>query len=346
MVKKNKQTFLRRFFDFLILPILLVALWLLVSLLFDRDSTFLTIIFNHNQSDFISVKDTKLLAGQKVIGKFIAKENNLGIIAVRFNTYKQINDDVLIFRLKQANAKNWYYTAKYKVNQFQPNQLFTFGFPVIADAKNKQYVFEIESTIGKKGNAVSVSYDEPVYVTKYKFTRSELTNNKIKLVVFLVEKTFTSFQRLNFIIASLTYIVPLIIIYLLWLHTHGQFAIRNYYIFYIFCILSLLNIIFFDLQLNLILLVLLGLWIFIIKIYKLDHSVSFLGMVVCLGIIIVLMMMNLEKIAEGFAIWAYLFLLCGTLQIALETIQPSMKRITYTVFFKKIWQSIRYKARL
>jgi hypothetical protein len=110
---------------------------------------------------------TQLKTDDLVRGSFTAKYDNLGWVGVRFTTHFRINEDTLIFRIRNLDDQHWMYQNKYKTDQFQPNQIFPFGFPTIPNSKDKTYVFEIETIDGSEGNGVSINTQFPIAVASY-----------------------------------------------------------------------------------------------------------------------------------------------------------------------------------
>jgi hypothetical protein len=106
---------------------------------------------NHSQA-----KPTRILKGEVYQQSFLSTTDSFGIIAVKFSNNDKINQDVLTFRIKEENDKDWFYENRYKTDQFQNNQFFTFGFPKIDNAQGKTFVFEIESLAGTEDDSVSV----------------------------------------------------------------------------------------------------------------------------------------------------------------------------------------------
>lgn len=122
----------------------------------------------------------RILKGDIYRQTFVSQSDDFGIVAVRFSNNNKINDDYLIFRIKEERQPGWYYENKYKVDQFQDGQFFTFGFPVITNAHGKNFVFEIESMRGAEENSVSV------YLTKEdNYAKGEAFKNDERLGVDL-----------------------------------------------------------------------------------------------------------------------------------------------------------------
>ncbi|MFH1832997.1 MAG: hypothetical protein ABH816_02410 [Candidatus Levyibacteriota bacterium] len=144
---------------------------------------------NYSKQSIVNFPRGELLSGSKASGEFQAKENNLGIIEIRFNTYGRINTDSIIFRLKEKESDIWYYEQVYNAKEFGGYPLFPFGFPIINNSKGKEYSFELESLNGKPGNAIGISQDEPVFISEYKFSKKELLADKKALFFFLFKKS-------------------------------------------------------------------------------------------------------------------------------------------------------------
>ncbi len=225
--RKKQFRIAKDIFEKCIIPLTLFILWIVLSLFFNSEVGFSVLTYNQGNSDYVQMHTAELLAHEKVHGQFVAVENNAGIVAVRFNTYIRINSDRLIFRIKERGAHSWYYVNSYKVDQFQPSQLFTFGFPLIKNSKGKTYQFEIESTKGTPGDAVAISPIQPVFVVKYQFPRTELFHNKQILTYFLYKKLLNSFSNIIFLLYSISYLVPLLF-YLLMKLSYKKYVIASY----------------------------------------------------------------------------------------------------------------------
>jgi hypothetical protein len=129
-----------------------------------------------------------LLAKTKIDENFIGRANNLGIIAISFDTHNKSVDDKIVFRLKEAGRKDWYYQATYDAKQIQNNVPFPFGFPIITNSKNILFTLEVESLSGRSGDTLSLNQTDNYFFTKYKFFKSELIRNPNTLLQFAVSK--------------------------------------------------------------------------------------------------------------------------------------------------------------
>lgn len=175
---------------------------------------------------FQSYKNKELLKGEKIIGGFEAKNNNLGIVSVLFDTHNQINDDYLQFSIKEIGNSRWYYSNKYKVDQFQNNTYFPFGFPEISNSKGKLYQIEIESLSGTKGNSVKAVIENTPFLSKYSFPKTYLLQNKKEIPIFLLSKIKSCFNYVNTNTYLFILLISLFSIYLLRLINVNKFLNR------------------------------------------------------------------------------------------------------------------------
>jgi hypothetical protein len=129
-----------------------------------------------------------LLAKDAIEENFIAQTDNLGIIAIPFNTHNRSINDRIVFRIKQTGKNDWYFQSIYNADQFQADVPFPFGFPVIKNSKNNVYTFEIESLKGTSSNSISISKSNNHFFTKYKFSKAELVKSPKELSEFFVAK--------------------------------------------------------------------------------------------------------------------------------------------------------------
>lgn len=133
-------------------------------------------------------------------------ENYLGQISVRFYNYDRINEDSVLFRIKEKGSNSWYYEHIYKTDQFQPHHLFPFGFPVIQNSRGKEYQIEIISQSGKPDDAVTLSSSHPQVASAHQFPKKGLITNPSLLVEFLVNKIKYSHVSLDTFISLGKYV--------------------------------------------------------------------------------------------------------------------------------------------
>ena len=159
-----------------------------------------------------TILNRELLKDATVSGQFQSGFDNLGIIGIRFETFNRINDDWLEFKIKEEGASEWYYTAKYKTDQFQPGKLFPFDFPQISDSKGKTYKFELRSINGWYGNAVAISKEPPNLIGRHVFSKKMFLDQPALIPYFLQQKAINLSEYSEFLKSVLLYSLPLIII--------------------------------------------------------------------------------------------------------------------------------------
>lgn len=178
---KNGLTALFVLFFFLIL-------FSLKSLDYFNPLTASLIINRYQWPNYSKIKNSQILAGQKLTAKFKANNDRLGIVAVAFNTdFQKLNFDTLIFRIKAEGDESWYYLNTY-TNIKNSHDFIPFGFPIIENSQGKTFEFEIESVSGQPENALSLSYRYPFFFTKSSFPIEYLKQHHSTITSFLYGK--------------------------------------------------------------------------------------------------------------------------------------------------------------
>ena len=78
---------------------------------------------------------------------------------------------------------------------------------------------------------------------------------------------------------------------------------------------------------DLVILLLAGFWILSIWICKFKGIVSFGGGLICLALCPILLVFKTEMFAEKAAVWAFIFLVIGTIQIYIENLKEEKKGV-------------------
>lgn len=328
-----------------IIPLLLLAVWFTLTfwyiLIFDQ--SLLVISYNHSAENFDKSPHTRLLAGKKLTGEFVAQDDNLGTVAMRFLNFQRIpydQEDILVFRLKEKGQKNWYYENTYRSGLIFDVPFLPFGFPIIKDSKNKLYDFELESLKGNMRNGVVLSTRSPFLASKYKSDKSELFADPEKLIQFIVKKFLNSFNTIDILYSSFVFSFPFLF-YILWTPLSKYcvnpllswvekksrkrasiFFLNDFIIFsavikyfFVSCILAavFIDILYLQTIDYLLYIVISVLWVVVLLKYQLStkHSL-FVGLFV-LAFSPLALIWNNNAISEQAGAWAFIFLLNGLL---------------------------------
>lgn len=279
----------------------------------NSDLSFTVISKQHDFGIFSSPEIRELLAKDKIKGTFIADDNYLGMVTIRFQTFNRLNQDFLIFRIRRVGENKWYYENKYDTLQFFHNKHYPFGFPVIADSQGKKYEFEIESTKGEKGNAVALSLNEPVFISKYQYPKTELANNKKLLFDFLVKKVISTITNDNFVFVSLVYFLPFFIFFLYQNLTNIYYYLPIVFIFICLDIILVKNI--YDSVVFILVLFL----IILLKKLRFGYREIFIGALVFMLFGFVATVFNQDCFAEKASVYAFLTLVAGMIDAQIAT---------------------------
>lgn len=321
LFKVIKVQFSNRWIKWIIIPILLFVLWLSLSLFYSSYKSFTVLQYNHNQDKNDNFPIGKILKNQKIIGEFTGKENNLGIVSIRLDNTPRIpfdEEDVLLFRIKEKGQKQWYYENKYRSGLMIGNLYFPFGFNKISDSYGKIYRFELISLNGNYRNAITIKAKDPIFVSKYKFSKNEiLLGGSQSVLFFSFKKVFTFFSNFDTLISSLIFLLPLLI-YLIWLTAIYEFKIANKLFAVIVISLILADIIWIEKILSGLLFGLTGLWILAIYKNKFSSKESFLFSFIMIFLAIVLNYFNFFENINKISTFAYMLLIIGCLQMILE----------------------------
>ncbi len=202
--------------DKIIIYSVLVISFLILSFVYLYSKSNITVITYTLPDSSISHKVfDEFTQGRKISGEFSPKENYLGQVLIRFYNYNRINTDSLTFRIKEKGASSWYYENSYKTDQFLPDNLFTFGFPIIPNSKGKIYDFEVVSLNGTPEESVSLSRVSPLAALSFQYPKTLLVKNPKLAVGFLESKI--KYQEINndVIFSFLIYLDFIILILLL-----------------------------------------------------------------------------------------------------------------------------------
>lgn len=156
-------------------------------------------------------KNTPLLAGKKITFEIASPHDGLGIIAVRFQTYGRINDDVLTFRIKPKDTPSWTYVGNYKTDQFQDHELFPFGFPLEPFSEDGTFQIQLESLSGTESNHVSIDPINPVIVSKYHYPPTNQPPTMSMNIQFGFRKIFSLFTNSSTLFPIIVFFSPLMV---------------------------------------------------------------------------------------------------------------------------------------
>ncbi len=272
------------FVKWILIPVLLIVFWLSSSLIYSSYKSFTVIQHAHNLSNKDDFNRNKLLKSQAISGVFVAEENNLGIVEVRFGEIPKPSydlQDTIYFRIKEVGGNKWLAENKYKSGAIPPHKYYPFGFTQINNSKGKIYKFVITSENGNLGNAIGISRVNPIYLSKYKFSKSEVINSPASIASFIYKKVVSFLTNEDNLVSSTVFLLPLIF-YFLWLifpidklvKNDGKFTAKKMFMVFV-VVLIFSDVTFYEFLSNGFMLGLLGLWLISIYINKSKSAVTF-----------------------------------------------------------------------
>lgn len=328
MLQKKKKHLFSNIVGFtlwLVIP-LLFLLWRVVGLgnYVSETSGLLTIQLSHKARFDQRVVNSQIIKGIKLRGKLESFQNGLGTVLLRFYNFDRINSDELKFRIREEGDKNWYYESQVNVDQFLPDEYFTFGFPVIENSKGKIYEFEIESVRGTPGDAVAISRFLPQIASRYQFKKDEIKGNfgligyivAVKFLNMLVDNQFLKKLLVSGVSLGLYYMVLLDFSKLVFLggyvETLRRIMIKSrfWFILAVSC-LTLVDILLVKESNDWLFAGLSIFWLFSVLVFQLHKEFLFYLAILTSLLYPVAFVFGQDRIADKLAIWWYLFIVMG-----------------------------------
>lgn len=132
--------------------------------------------------------------------KLTAHDNYLGSISFNYFRLKDHPGQV-VFRIKEAAQSNWYAQNRYDFSFFNNDDDYHFGFPEIADSKNKQFVLEFEiitPNLLQKLNYLNLK-TVPILTAKYVFPRNTFYKSPGRLVTILINRSVSVIGSMDYV---------------------------------------------------------------------------------------------------------------------------------------------------
>lgn len=332
------------------IAIVLLLFWFFATVIYSSlyTGSFTVVSYNHSKDNFTDLPNAMLLKGEKISGKFRAEDNNLGIVAIRFKQQLRIpwrDEDILIFRIKQEGSEEWIYENQYYSGLTFDVPFLPFGFSTIPDSKGKIFIFELESTKGNEFNGIEISRKNPILSSRYQVDKAELLTKPSEVTKFLLAKAFNSLDTPDILFSSIVYSFPLLF-YILWISgvlnrliSRFEFVLkpqrnnkvlkkilnfihRNDKRLFISMLVLISSIVYdvFLLQIlnDVVYLVVISLWLFILRLAKIDNQVTYISALLLLIIAPFAIQFDSKSIADKAISWAFIFLTGG---IIMEIIQ-------------------------
>lgn len=142
--------------------------------------------------------------------EFIAKENNLGIIALplEYTSSEKITvmpqpDTELLLRIKEQGSDTWYAESVYPIQKIGQNSILPFGFPLIADAQGRTYLVNLSLSNSSKDKDLLLRTQPYTFQTVHQKNKKELLTNPRQIGEFIANKlqTITNHHEVPIVLA-------------------------------------------------------------------------------------------------------------------------------------------------
>lgn len=229
------------YFRWLLLPFAIFVFSFLLLLIHLLRYDFSPTVLSYNHSKNIKNEDLKIINdGDSLTGSFTAKEDNLGIVSLYFETKNPIKG-ILNFELTEKDGNKFIISNSYDTREFFYLKEYPFGFPIIENSKNKEFVFKISFKSFDQSNDNFLTIKNSNLVSKYKFSSKNLLKSPTLFKDFIIKKLIYSFSLNDNFKYYLLYTTPFLAIIILNfifeikdIISLDKFFIRNKYLFKLF----------------------------------------------------------------------------------------------------------------
>ena len=170
------------------IAVFLLILGIALSQLFYEDAYPTSLLYFHDTNAIQTSHQGPLMKHVSLKGEFRAIQNNLGSLKLKVTTYNRLNNDTIVFRMREKGGSEWTIQNEYATDRMPNGQLYPLGFPVIPDSKGKTYEFQLQSKNGSEGNAIGVVYSYHAFASNYIYTKKDLLGDTALFQFFLKEK--------------------------------------------------------------------------------------------------------------------------------------------------------------
>lgn len=338
MKNKLKKIILNRWFVNVIVPIALF-IFAAIGILFIVSPISFSLLTYAIKTEIVHQPQNNILfKGESFSEKFVARDNNLGIISIPFSSTNKVDytdEDTITFTLNDVKSKKIVYQNTYRSGVLINSEYFPFGFPKISDSKNKEYLVTITSLKGNNNNALRVLNDTSTNQVSYDFAKREIIGSPTSLVSFLEKKYIQIFSSSETLYTALEYILPFIF-YSLLIFARKKENGRPYAGELLIAFIIVYDIIFIPNLYSLILFVVLIVWICLANWHRLESTISYFFSLVLFVISLFAQYIHLISVTDKASVWGYFFLLIGTFQLLREVYNDEKKQVTLKAFINQL----------
>ena len=268
---------------------------------------------------------------QTWVGQVKAQYPNLGALVVHF-VRPDTREGKFTFTLREEGKKDAVYQATHTLYNIYLLPTFPFGFPPMANSQGKTYRVSIDTP------SLRIQRGGTTYELMYPFNRGDLLHGR-QLVQFVVGKLV---QYGSDIVASghiLFYLAPTLI-YLLFVGAYlvmGKYIEESTLFKHIKDLVRPTVVLFACILLADVLLItkptgdgtivlLCMVWVLLVVAHRYTSQKSFVGALLFLTLTPLLLVSNMEPVAEKAATWAYILVILGTVQTLIEVYFEESKK--------------------
>lgn len=307
-----------------------VGLFFAFYFAFSSDVRFFSIIERYKQSP--------------INKKIRASYPNLGAIIIHFDRPSSENG-LFVFQLNEFGKKNIQYKASYKLIDIYYLPTYPFGFPIIQNSESKLY------TVSLSPSKLVINKVGVIYELVYPFDKTTLLKGE-KTIQFVKGKFFQYWNGLLYSNNILFFLTPTILYFLFFLlhftlkdHLKNSDLYRNVEellrpSFLVLLIYIGYDILFVSNSNDYVVTIGCILWILLTITYRFSSQKSLFGALFFISLCPLLLISDMQFVAEKAAIWAYLYIIMGTIHMLIEI--KGEKHPNKFKFLEKIHSLLQY----
>ncbi|KKU03535.1 MAG: hypothetical protein UY06_C0002G0017 [Candidatus Amesbacteria bacterium GW2011_GWA2_47_70] len=179
----------------------ILAVYLLFSIYQDiRENKLLNYNDTYTSSEVEVKPEYKSDTTFNYVFKITSHDNYLGSITFKYFRLKGVPGQV-IFRLREINRPEWYAENRYDFSYFNNDDNYSFGFPVVPDSKDKEFIVEFETVtqnLSQRLNYLDLKA-APILTAKYVFPRATVYKSPKLMASILLNRSVSVVDRLDLV---------------------------------------------------------------------------------------------------------------------------------------------------
>jgi len=312
--KRKNKSILKKF----IIPLLLLLLWIILTIfqIISNDGALTIVTEKYTKKDFKNdINYEPILAGESRAFEFKSRYDNLGSIAINFDTTGGGREDYMKIKVTELSTGKVIKEETTFAGAYQGLNFYPYGFELQPNSSGVKYNVEILSTSGSETKYNAIKKGGQIFAVSYQFNKQKILHDKIYLIEFIKTKSINSLQN-NYLSFTTTIFALPLIFYLFWLFAEKHTKKKNLFNNPIIALLGIsivIDIFFVDVGFDLVFFIIPILWGGVLFYLKKESKESYKVALALLILCPILQLLGQDTMVEKAAAWAFLALTVGVI---------------------------------